>query len=467
MNHEVAAHPSAEFTPSPAEGLRTGEDAALFEPLLRTGKGFYATVAVLVIIIAWGAYALIRQWVLGLGVTGMNRPVFWGVYITNFVFFIGLSHAGTLVSAILRIVKAEWRRPFTRAAEAVTIFSLPFGAGSIILDLGRPDRVLNVFLHGRFQSAIMWDVTCISLYLLSSVFYFYLALLPDIAMCRDRLDVGPLRARLYKFLALGWTGTERQYHRLDRLMDIMAVWLTMLVVVVHTVVAWIFGVTIVPGWYGAFIGPYFLVGAIFSGVGAVIITTVILRRVYHLEEYIKPVHINAMALFHLSLSLVWLYFTFVEYFTAFYGNEHMHMVIFNAKFWQEFSPMFWVMVACCSVIPVTILANPRTRTITGAVVASIFVNIGMWLERYIVIIPPMARPRMGGIGSYVPTWTEWAVTLACFAFFILLYVLFTKLFPVVAVWEMHEARHRSVPEAVERVRSYMPGATASSLLKEE
>lgn len=422
------------------------EDAALFEPLIRTGRGFYITVAVLVILIACGAYALVRQWVLGLGVTGMNRPVFWGVYIINFVFFIGLSHAGTLVSAILRIVKAEWRRPFTRAAEAVTVFSLPFGAISIILDMGRPDRLLNLIFHGRFQSAILWDVTCVPLYLLSSVFYFYLALIPDIAMCRDRLDVGPLRARLYRFLALGWTGTEHQYRRLDRLMNIMAVWLTMLVVIVHTVVAWIFGMTIVPGWHSAIIGPYFLCGAIFSGVGAVIITTVILRRVYHLEDYIKPVHINAMSLFLLSLSLVWFYFTFAEYFTTFYGNEPAHMVVFNAKFWQEFSPLFWLMVVFCFVIPVVILSNPKTRTIAGAVVVSVFVNVGMWLERYIVIIPSMARPRMGGIGSYTPTWTEWAITIACFAFFILLYVLFTKLFPVIAVWEVHEARHQSIPE---------------------
>ena len=443
------------------------EDAALFEPLIRTGRGFYITVAVLVILIACGAYALVRQWVFGLGVTGMNRPVFWGVYIINFVFFIGLSHAGTLVSAILRIVKAEWRRPFTRAAEAVTVFSLPFGASSIILDMGRPDRLLNLISHGRFQSSILWDVTCVPLYLLSSVFYFYLALIPDIAMCRDRLDVGPLRARLYKFLALGWTGTEHQYRRLDRLMNIMAVWLTMLVVIVHTVVAWIFGMTIVPGWHSAIIGPYFLCGAIFSGVGAVIITTVILRRVYHLEDYIKPVHINAMSLFLLSLSLVWFYFTFAEYFTTFYGNEPAHMVVFNAKFWQEFSPLFWLMVVFCFVIPVVILSNPKTRTIAGAVVVSVFINVGMWLERYIVIIPSMARPRMGGIGSYTPTWTEWAITIACFAFFILLYVLFTKLFPVIAVWEVHEARHQSIPEAMERMRSYMPGATASPLPKEE
>ena len=443
------------------------DDAALFEPLVRTGRGFYITVAVLVILIACGAYALVRQWVFGLGVTGMNRPVFWGVYIINFVFFIGLSHAGTLVSAILRIVKAEWRRPFTRAAEAVTVFSLPFGALSIILDMGRPDRLLNLISHGRFQSSILWDVTCVPLYLLSSVFYFYLALIPDIAMCRDRLDVGPLRARLYRFLALNWTGTEHQYRRLDRLMNIMAVWLTMLVVIVHTVVSWIFGMTIVPGWHSAIIGPYFLCGAIFSGVGAVLITTVILRRVYHLEDYIKPVHINAMSLFLLSLSLVWFYFTFAEYFTTFYGNEPAHMVVFNAKFWQEFSPLFWLMIVFCFVIPVVILSNPKTRTIAGAVVVSVFINVGMWLERYIVIIPSMARPRMGGIGSYTPTWTEWAITIACFAFFILLYVLFTKLFPVIAVWEVHEARHQSIPEAMERMRSYMPGATASPLPKEE
>jgi molybdopterin-containing oxidoreductase family membrane subunit len=448
-----------------ASARNVDTDAALFAPLLHTNRTFYVVIAVLTVLVMFGGYALVRQWTDGLGVTGMNRPVFWGVYITNFVFFIGLSHAGTLVSAILRIVGAEWRRPFTRAAEAVTVFSLPFGAGSIILDLGRPDRLLNVILYGRFQSSILWDVASVSLYMVSSMFYFYLALIPDIAMCRDQLglDENSFRAKLYRALALGWTGTERQHRRLERLMNIMAVWLTMLVVVVHTVVSWIFAMTIVPSWHGAFIGPYFLAGAIFSGVGAVIITTVILRRVYRLEDYIKPVHIDAMARFLLALSLVWVYLTFVEYFTTYYGNEPAHMLVFDAKFWQEFSPMFWVMVVCCFVIPVTILSNRRTRTISGTVIASVFVNVGMWLERYIVIIPPMARPRVGMIGSYAPTWIEWAVTVGCFAFFVLLYALFTKLFPVVAAWEMDEARHQSVPEALKRLRSYLPGKAAGSL----
>jgi molybdopterin-containing oxidoreductase family membrane subunit len=440
------------------------EDAALFQPMVRTTLGFYLLLATLAAGVAWGVSAYYRQLILGLGVTGMNRPVFMGVYIVNFVFFIGLSHAGTLISAILRIVKAEWRRPFTRAAEAITVFSLPFGAGSIIIDLGRPERLLNVIQHGSFQSPILWDVTSISLYMLSSLFYFYFALIPDIAMCRDRLtDVGSFRRWLYEKLALGWTGSPEQHRRLNIVMNIMAVWLTMLVVTVHTVVSWIFGMTIVPGWHTAIIGPYFLAGAIFCGVAALIIVVAILRKVYHLEDYIKPVHFRALSIFLLALSLIWFYFTFAEFLTTYYGDEPAHMVIFRAKFWGEFAPSFWLMVLLCFVVPVVILGNPFTRTITGAVVASVAINVGMWLERYIVVVPSLTRPRLPyGIGFYRPTWVEWAITAGCFAFFALLYALFTKVFPVIAVWEVHEARERSIPEAVERLESYIPGVVTTS-----
>src|SRR5512138_2225559 len=162
------------------------EDSIL-QPLRGTGRTFHLVVAALLLVVGLGIYAYMRQLVYGLGVTGMNRPVYWGLYITNFVFFIGLSHAGTLISAILRIVGAEWRRPFTRAAEAVTVFSLPFGAGNILIDLGRIDRVFNILIFGRFQSPLLWDVTAVTLYLMSSVFFFYIALIPDIALCRDRL----------------------------------------------------------------------------------------------------------------------------------------------------------------------------------------------------------------------------------------------------------------------------------------
>ncbi len=440
------------------------EDAALFRPIVRTGWRFYAVVAALLIIIAWGGSAYYRQLTLGLGTTGMNRPVFMGVYIINFVFFIGLSHAGTLISAILRIVGAEWRRPFTRGAEAITLFSLPFGAGSIIIDLGRPDRLLNVIQYGSFESPILWDVASVSLYLLSSIFYFYIALIPDIAMCRDYLqNTSPWRKRLYETLALGWTGSEEQYRRLNVVMDIMALWLTMLVITVHTVVSWIFGLTIVPGWHSAVIGPYFLVGAIFGGGAALVIVMAILRKAYHLEDFIKPVHFQALSKFLLSLSLVWFYFTFAEFITTYYGNEPAHMVIFNAKIWGEFASAFWLMVLLCFVVPVVIFSNRLTRTITGAVIASVGINIGMWTERFTVVVPSLTRPRLpSDIGVYRPTLDEWAITAACFALFALLYALFTKVFPVIAVWEIHEAKEFAIPEAIKRLKSYFPGSMSTT-----
>ena len=174
-------------------------------------------------IVGAGVFAFVRQYIYGLGVTGMNRPIYWGVYITNFVFFIGLAHSGTFISAILRLAGAEWRRPLTRAAEAITLFSLPFGVISIMIDMGRPDRLLNVLIYGRFESPILWDFTAVSLYLFSSVVFFYLSLLPDIALCRDRLpDVPNWQHRMYEILALGWKGTPGQYHRLEK---VLTAWL--------------------------------------------------------------------------------------------------------------------------------------------------------------------------------------------------------------------------------------------------
>ena len=435
------------------------EDTIL-APLTQTGKGFYIVIAVLLAICGLGIYAYARQLTYGLGVTGMNRPVYWGLYITNFVFFIGLSHAGTLISAILRIVGAEWRRPFTRAAEAVTVFSLPFGAGNILIDLGRIDRVFNMLFFGRFQSPLLWDVTAVTLYLMSSVFFFYIAMLPDIALCRDRLtDVAPWRKTMYRVLALGWRGTPREHERLEKLMGGMAIFLTLLVVTVHTVVSWIFGMTIQPGWHTAVIGPYFLLGAIFSGVAAVAIVAALLRKVYRLEEYITPKHFNYIGQFLVALTLAWFYFTVAEYVTTIYGQEPAHMNVFLAKLLEEFSPQFALMFLLCFVIPLPILAIKRLRTITGVVVAGICINVGMWLERWTVIIPSMTRPRLPfGPGFYTPTWVEWAIMAACFAGMALLYMIFAKLFPILPIWEIKEGMERD--KEMEALQSGSPAITA-------
>lgn len=431
-----------------------GPDEILLQPILHSGKGFYRLVTVLCILGFGGLGAWIYQLVFGLGVTGLNWPVFWGIYITNFVFFIGISHAGTLISAILRLCHAEWRRPITRAAEVITVMVLFFGAGSVILDLGRPDRALNVIMHPQIRSPLIWDVISISAYLTGSIFYLYLPLIPDIAILRDRLP----HRRIYRWLAFGWQGTERQHKVLGRAISIMAIIIVPIAVSVHTVVSWVFAMTIQPMWHSTIFGPYFVVGAIFSGIAALIIAMALIRHYYHLEDYLKPVCFNNLGLLLLVMSLLWFYFTFAEYLTTYYGGEPVHMAVFYSKVTGPYAPLFWAMFFLCFVIPVAILSNRRTRTVRGCVIASLTVVVGMWLERYTIVVPTLSNPRLSiQVISYTPTWVEWMLTVSFFSLFVLLYLLFTKFFPIVSIWEIREGRERSVSDVVERVRGYLPG----------
>ena len=436
------------------------EDAVLFQPILRTGRWFYIIAALLLSVSLWGLYAYTIQLRYGLGVTGLNRPVFWGFYITNFVFFIGISHAGTLISAILRLCRAEWRRPITRMAEMITVLVLFFGLGSIILDMGRPDRLLYVIRFGKINSPLIWDVISISTYLTASTIYLYIPLIPDIALLRDR--VTGWRRRLYSFLSLGWTGTERQHRRLEIAIAILAVLVIPIAVSVHTVVSWVFAMTVQPMWHSTIFGPYFVVGAIYSGIAALLVAMAIIRKVYHLEDYIKTIHFNYLSILLLVMNLLWFYFTFAEYITTFYGNEPAEMAVFWAKVTGDYWFYFWAMVVFDFVIPFAILCNSLTRTIAGIIVASASVLIGMWLERFTIVVPTLVNPRLPWPqGFYFPTWIEWSLTAAFFAAFILLYMVFTKLFPIVSIWEIREGRERGVAEVEERVRSYLPGLQGS------
>ncbi len=442
----AAQHPSA------ASSL--GEDAILLQPIIRSTPRFYLFVGVLLSITTLGVYAYVHQYRSGLGVTGLGRPVYWGFYITNFVFFVGISHAGTLISAILRIVGAEWRRTVTRSAEVITVMVLLFGVGNILMDLGRPDRMLNVILHANFRSPLLWDVCSISVYLTGSTIYLYLPLIPDIALLRDHTN---RRRWFYRLLALGWQGTPRQHRILETLMAIMAVLVIPIAVSVHTVVSFVFAMTIQPMWHSAIFGPYFVVGAIFSGIAALIVAMAVMRWVYKLGNYLKPVHFNNLGILLLVMSLLWFYFTVAEFLTTFYGHEPAHMRIFNAKLFGAWAPHFWTMFVTCFVIPFTILCNRRTRTILGTVIASISVNIGMYLERFIIVVPSLSNPRLPVTPIvYHPSWVEWSILAGCFSTFILVYGLFTKLFPIVSIWEVREGREKAVAEVAERVRQYLP-----------
>ncbi len=436
--------------------LERNEDERLIAPVTRAGRGFWLLAACAGALAAVGFAAWLVQLRRGLSVTGLNVPVYWGLYITHFVFFIGISHAGTLISAILRLSNAEWRRPITRAAEVITVLVLFFGMGCILLDLGRPDRALFILRHANFRSPLLWDVASVTTYLTASTIYLYLPLIPDIALLRDRL---PHRGWLYRPLALGWTGTPRQLRTLHRAISVMAVLVIPIAVSVHTVVSWVFAMTVQPMWHSTIFGPYFVVGAIFSGIAAIILAMAVVRRAYGLEAYLKPVHFDNLGLLLLVMALLWFYFTFAEFLTTYYGAEPSHMAVFVSKTQGRFAGSFWTMLVACFVVPVALLARRRTRaTVWGTVVAAVSVEIGMWLERFLIVVPSLSVPRLPmEAAPYAPSWVEWSLFTAFVAVFILLYATFTKLFPIVSIWEVREGRARSVADVARRVESYLPG----------
>jgi molybdopterin-containing oxidoreductase family membrane subunit len=419
----------------------------LLRPLLKTSWRFYALVAVLASIVLAGGVAWIVQAWQGYGVTGIRWPVFWGFYVTNFVFWIGISHAGTLISAILRLVNARWRRPVTRCAEAITVFALMIGALFPIIHLGRPWLFFWLvpypnerLLWPNFRSPLVWDFFAINTYLIGSVLFLVLPMIPDFALIRDRSS--GWRRRIYGLLALRWQGTPKQWHRLESAMQIMAIAILPVAVSVHTIVSFDFSMALVPMWHSTIFGPYFVAGAIFSGIAALIIAMAILRRTLRLEAYLHPVHFENLGKLLLMMSLLWGYFVFAERLTVWYGNKPEEMAAFWSTQRGRFAPLYWTMVVCNFVIPFTLLSIKRFRTITGCVFASAGVLVGMWLERFLIIVPSLAHKALPySWGSYQPQPIEILITLSTFAAMALLYTLFAKLIPVISIWELKVGEH--------------------------
>jgi molybdopterin-containing oxidoreductase family membrane subunit len=413
----------------------------LWRPLAGASKRYTLTLALLSAIALWGLIAWGYQIHVGIGVAGIQRPVFWGFYLVDFVFWIGISHAGTLISAILRLTDADWRKPVTRAAEAITVFALMIGGMFPLIHLGRAWLFYWLFpypnsrlLWPNYRSPLMWDVTAISTYLTGSVIFLYLPLIPDVAQLAERAT--GWRLLMYQWLALGWSGSDREWHALERAMKLMAGIILAVAVSVHSVVAWDFAMAIAPMWHSTIFAPYFVVGAIFSGLAGLIVALNIIRRALHLEQYLLPHHFQNLAKLLLLMSLLWLYFTFAEHLTVWYGNEPKEMNVFGARLRGRFAPEFWVMVFVNFVVPFVLLGIRRLRSVTTATVASVGVLLGMWLERYLIIIPTLSLPRLTSAwGRYSPSWVEISITVATFAAMAALYLVFSKLFPIVSIWE--------------------------------
>ena len=447
--------------------------------LTRTTWRFYAWVGLLGAVLLWGLYAYILQLRQGLIVTGMRDQISWGLYITNFVFFIGISHAGTLISAILRVTDTGWRRPITRMAEAITVFALCIGAPMVMIDMGRPDRMLNLFRYGRIQSPIIWDVLGVSTYLTGCVLYFYLPMIPDVAFLAEQPQVAGWRRRLYRTLSLGWTGSAEQKRLLEKAISVMAVFIIPLAVSVHTVVSWIFAMTLRPGWDSSIFGPYFVIGAIYSGAAGVIFSMWVLRRVFHLEDYVKPLHFRNLGLLLLAFSMLYLYFNINEYLTSGYKLEGMDRVLLDRLFLGDYAGLFWSAQSLCVFLPLLImlavlgLKRYQQFTIPGVVLASLLVVVGAWLKRYIIVVPTLRSPFLPSgqrlpweWTHYRPTWVEWSITAAALAGFLLIYTLLAKLFPIVSIWETREdeATGTAAAEGVAPVRWWRAGGVAATML---
>src|SRR5690349_10805135 len=332
----------------------------LFRPLSGISRAYAVATLIAFLVGAAGLIAWTYQLGTGMGVTGLQRPVFWGIYIVDFVFWIGISHAGTLISAILRLTDAAWRKPITRAAEAITVFALMIGGMFPIIHLGRawlfywllpyPNSRL---LWPNFRSPLLWDLTAIVTYVTGSIIYLYLPLIPDMAQLAEHNT--PWRRSLYRALSLGWTGSDREWRALERAMKLMACIILAVAVSVHTVVAWDFAMSIAPMWHSTIFGPYFVAGAIFSGIAALLLAMSIIRKTMHLGKYLTPHHFDNLAKLLLLMSLLWLYFTVAEYLTVWYGNEPSEMNVFGARVRGNFSPYFWIMVFMNFVVPFVLL----------------------------------------------------------------------------------------------------------------
>ena len=420
----------------------------LFRPLAGMSKKYFIAILIPLLVILFGAFCWFVQLRDGMGVTGLKRPVFWGYYIVDFVFWIGISHAGTLISAILRLTDAGWRKPITRAAEAITLFALMIGGMFPIIHLGRawyfywlipyPNMRL---LWPNFRSPLLWDLTAILTYMTGSAIYLYLPMIPDMAQLSTY--GAPWRRKLYRAMSLGWTGSDKEWHSLERAMKLMAAIILAVAISVHTVVAWDFSMAIAPMWHSTIFGPYFVVGAIFSGLAGLMIVMASIRKFMGLEQYLTKHHFDNLAKLLLLMSVLWLYFTLAEHLTVWYGNDPSEMAVFGDRTRGRFSFIFWLMFVVNFVIPFVLLGIKKLRSITTGVIASVGIIIGMFIERYIIVVPTLTNTRLPAATSpfYSPTWVELGITAATFAAMIFLYLVFSKLFPIIAVWEFKPHPH--------------------------
>ena len=408
------------------------------------GTGWFACFAAAFTALSVGAGCVTYQITTGIGVWGLNKTVGWAFDITNFVFWVGIGHAGTLISAILLLLRQRWRTSINRSAEAMTIFAVMCAAVFPLIHMGRPWLAFFVLpypnsrgpLWVNFRSPLLWDVFAINTYLTISLVFWYVGMIPDFATLRDRATGGFKRA-IYGVLSMGWNGSYRTWSRYETLTMILAGLATPLVISVHSIVSMDFATSILPGWHTTLFPPYFVAGAVYSGFGMVMTLLILTRRLMRLEAYITRRHLDAMAkVMLLTGSIVALSYA-TEFFSAWYGGNLYEQAAIFGRAIGPYGWAFWTMVACNVLVPQMLWSRRVRRSVSTLFVISILVNIGMWFERFVIIVTSLHQSYLPSSWiMYRPTMIEVGTLVGSFGLFFTCFLLFIRLLPMIAMWEI-------------------------------
>jgi len=412
---------------------------------LKPTLGWFALLAIAVLCLLVGIAGWFYQVYSGLGVAGYSPPVMWGVYIITFVFWIGIGHAGTLISAILYLFRAGFRTSIYRCAEAMTVFAVMTAGLFPILHLGRPWKFFWLIpypnwrlLWPQFKSPLVWDVFAILTYFTVSSTFLYIGLIPDIATLRDR-ETNPVRKRIYAVLSLGWRNSDREWRHFTRAYLFLAAFSTPLVLSVHSVVSFDFAMALTPGWHATIFPPYFVAGAIFSGMGMVFTIIIPIRKYFGLQHYVTLNDLDGAAKMTLFTSLV----VGLAYLTEFQiawmsGNQYEQDYFWNRVFGQ-WAWAAWIMILCNMVLPLSLFSRRLRRNPAWLWILSIFINLGMWFERFVIVVPSLSHEfEPWQWTTYAPTFVDYSILIGSFGWFFMWFLLFCRQLPILAISELKE-----------------------------
>lgn len=433
---------------------RDVRSAALDPITRRPGLAWKLSVATLSLIVLAGIVAWIYQLKYGLGIAGYNDQAFWAVYIADVIAFIGVSYGGAVISSILRLTGQSWRAPLTRLAEGTALVTVIIGAAFILPHLGRPERFWEILVFINTSSPLFWDFIAIGTYILATAIFFYLPLIPDLAIANKILGKAnhPLRFRIYKAMSLNWLGTQRQRSLLHGVMGLIALIIIPLAVSVHSVLSWAFALTSRPGWMESVFPPYFVIAALYSGTALVIVVASAFRSGYHLERFITKQHLVRLGYILSALGLVYLYLTLADLLSEGYTGITTGWI--RETIVGRYAVPFWFYMFAGELLPIFLVAFRKTRNIKGMTIASVGVVVALWVKRIVIVLPPATQPLLGGHwGSYHFTWVSITVTLAGVAAIPLGLMLLFRFLPILSIDEMEQIGELGSVEQVPKYAS--------------